>query len=443
MMMKTTPYIVLAALLFLSTWLLAQPALNITSCIDNTIYEESTALSNGLGDYMIVGRTPTSQGGNIRRGLIQTDFCLIPSNATIISVELNIQVQSGYGAVSLHRALKPWGEGTSNAPGDETSGAIATAGDATWSFSSYNTASWDNAGGDFTPTASAISLAEAGKTAIFSTSTMRDDVQSWVNGAPNHGWLLRGAESSTGTIIRLKSGDILSGIPYITVQFTVPPRKIVISEVNTDNQWVEIFNPGLMPIDMSDWYLCNNDCDLMTSTAVNVATGSVNIPAGGYTRLEWSGITPGIGQIALMKSKANYFEVMEDYVQYGSGNQSRSQSAVNAGVWDFRSLAAPTPTVGNSIGLMEGLYFSGADSYSSYWERQSPTPGFRNTCTPFRSLTGTIPLGNYAAERIEMNGVAMTGSGVSLYYSEMVEFKTNAEIPMNSTFQVIRTDCAN
>lgn len=442
-MMKTTLLQVLAALCICTPMLLAQPAINITSCIDNTIYEESTSLSNGSGDFIIVGRLPSSQGGHIRRGLIQTEFCFIPSNATVISVELNIQVQSGWGNVSLHKANKAWDEGTSDATGDETSGAAATANDATWGFSKFNSIPWDSNGGDFDATPSASSLAKGGETAVFSSSTMREEVQSWVNGAPNHGWLLKGNEGSTGTIISLKSGDILSGIPYITVRFTVPDRSVIINEVNVDNQWLELVNHGSTPVDISDWYLCNSGCDLFTSAEVGILNGSLIIPPGGYSRVGWTGITSGSGQIALMKSKANYFETMEDYLQYGSGNQSRSSIAVLAGVWGNQLLAAPSPIPGQSIGLIEGIYTSGEDSNSSYWDVQSPTPSAANTCASFLELSGSIALGNYAAHSIEMNGTTLTGSGVNLFYSEMVEFQEMAEISSGTTFCVIKTSCTN
>ena len=60
----------------------------------------------------------------------------------------------------LHRVLSDWGEGTSGAGGDPLhmgggGGSPATAGDATWLHTFFDTSFWANPGGDFSSTASA------------------------------------------------------------------------------------------------------------------------------------------------------------------------------------------------------------------------------------------------------------------------------------------------
>src|SRR5207245_4445434 len=74
---------------------------------------------------------------------------------------------------------------------------------ATWSHRFYNTVLWNNAGGDFAPTASASTLVGLvpNVTSVWNSSAgMVNDVQSWLdNPSSNFGWLLLGDESTTST----------------------------------------------------------------------------------------------------------------------------------------------------------------------------------------------------------------------------------------------------
>jgi hypothetical protein len=162
---------------------------------DNTLYEDATgALSNGLGQYFFAGHT----SGVILRSVLAFDLSSIPSNATITSVGLTMVVsQSSGGATnfSLYRALADWGEGTSDASGDETAGATSTTGDATWLHRFYPGTLWSAAGGDFDATSATTSVSGA---ALYqwSSATLLSDVQGWYsNPSTNFGWVLRGAES--------------------------------------------------------------------------------------------------------------------------------------------------------------------------------------------------------------------------------------------------------
>ncbi|MBI2477538.1 MAG: hypothetical protein HYV60_02470, partial [Planctomycetia bacterium] len=88
---------------------------------DNTLYENATGdLSNGVGQHLFVGRTNQA---SIRRGLINFDVgANIPVGSTINNVSLQLHVsklRSGSDTVALHQVLASWGEGTSNAPGEE------------------------------------------------------------------------------------------------------------------------------------------------------------------------------------------------------------------------------------------------------------------------------------------------------------------------------------
>ena len=164
---------------------------------DNTLYQSATgAVSNGLGQYFYGGRT---NQGVVLRSVLAFDLSSIPSNATITSVALRMvvsQSSGGTAAVSLHRALASWGEGTSDAGGDESVGAPSTTGDATWVHRFYSGTLWSTAGGDFDATPSATMSVSGAATYVWASSTMLSDVQGWfANSATNFGWVLRGAET--------------------------------------------------------------------------------------------------------------------------------------------------------------------------------------------------------------------------------------------------------
>ncbi len=164
---------------------------------DNTLYQNATgAVSNGAGQYFYGGRT---NQGVVLRSVLAFDLTSIPPNATITSVSLTMVVsQSSGGAtgMSLHRALANWGEGTSDASGDESVGAPATTNDATWLHRLYPGTLWSTAGGDFFATASATTSVSGAGTFVWSSATLLSDVQGWfANSATNFGWVLRGAEA--------------------------------------------------------------------------------------------------------------------------------------------------------------------------------------------------------------------------------------------------------
>ena len=162
-------------LLFLSTliinWSLSgQFDLNITAYQDNTIYQDDVNGSNGIGEYLLVGKTSVSDGSQLRRALIQFDLSLIPSNSIITSAEIRIQGYSGGPSyVNMHRVLTSWGEGDSKAPLTELFAAPADPPDATWTQSQFGTAPWIAAGGDYDPTVSASAIAKAGTRSDFTS----------------------------------------------------------------------------------------------------------------------------------------------------------------------------------------------------------------------------------------------------------------------------------
>ena len=115
----------------------------------------------GCGDGPLFAGQTGSFG--IRRALMRFDVAAaVPAGSTIQSAALDVYVDKS-GPVSmatdvfaLHRLVSDWGEGASLCViGD---GVPAEPGDATWSYSFYDTVSWTTPGGDFSSTAS-VSMA--------------------------------------------------------------------------------------------------------------------------------------------------------------------------------------------------------------------------------------------------------------------------------------------
>jgi hypothetical protein len=202
----------------------------LTPAHDNTLYEDSGgALSNANGLTFIAGTTQSRDAK--RRGLVQFDVSSIPAGSTITGVDLQLFCEGQSAAnstpavVSLHRALASWGEGTSVAtPDHEGGGAPSTTNDATWIHRFYPSVSWVNAGGDFDPSASAsLTVGNAGLTYDWSSAGLIADVQSWVNGGGNFGWLVLGDESFAGSARAFSSREDHANKPLLTVTYVPAP----------------------------------------------------------------------------------------------------------------------------------------------------------------------------------------------------------------------------
>lgn len=210
----------------------AAPALGdqviIYPSADNTLYQDGAGgLSNGSGSYFFAGRT---DGDELRRGLVRFDLTAIPAGSTIDGVTLYMRLsrtRSGDQPVSIHRVYQPWGEGASNADGEEGQGAPSASGDATWIHTFYPDQRWSNAGGDFDPTPSATTIVprQDGVFYAWNDPSMIVDVQVWVDDPQsNNGWLVRGKESVSKTAKRFDSRNIneQNRRPYLVVNFTPP-----------------------------------------------------------------------------------------------------------------------------------------------------------------------------------------------------------------------------
>jgi DNA/RNA endonuclease YhcR with UshA esterase domain len=276
-------------LLVTLVWGFAQTTVTLTSSKDNTIFESPTGvLSSGAGGEVITGRT---NGALLRRALMQFDVSSIPSNATITSVSLKLQMtktSSGSFDVELHKVGSDWGEGASNAGtgNGSGSGAAAMAGDATWVHTASPSSSWTTVGGDFDGTASAtLAVNGLGSYTWASTAGLVADVQSWVtNGATNFGWAIIGDEGVNKTTKHFvtKEGTNTAFRPELSVTYTTPaPTDIVISEIHYNGpeggsdttEYIELYNNGNTTVNLNGWSF---------SQGVTYTFPNISVNAGGY-----------------------------------------------------------------------------------------------------------------------------------------------------------------
>ncbi len=195
---------------------------------DNTLIESPTgSLSNGAGQFFFAGKT-AQQSNALRRGVIAFDIAAnVPAGATINSVSLRLNMSKtlpGSQTVELRRLTGNWGEGTSDAGGNEGAGAPATTNDATWIHRFFNTSTWTAAGGDFVATVSAsVSVGDVAAYTWGSTAQMVADVQGWLNSpANNFGWIVLGNEAAASSAKRFDTKENLMAAnrPALTIDYT-------------------------------------------------------------------------------------------------------------------------------------------------------------------------------------------------------------------------------
>jgi hypothetical protein len=206
---------------------------------DNSLFESlDGSLSNGAGEYLFVGKTLQAEN-TLRRGLIGFDFSSIPAGAAITHVDLTMNMSRtivGAFDIELRRSLTDWGEGDSDAPGQEGTGTDSTPGDATWIHASYDTQTWSVPGGDFSSDVSAsVSVGDNGFY-TWKSSQMIDDVQAWLDTPDsNFGWLLITDETQT-TAKRFDSRENSTpeNRPQLVVDYLFTPESPVAAAAPVD-----------------------------------------------------------------------------------------------------------------------------------------------------------------------------------------------------------------
>ena len=152
----------------------------------------------------------------------------LPSNAIVQSAELTVFLSNanpGASNIELHRVVTNWGEGNSDAPGSEGSGAPSQAFDATWIHSFFSSTLWSTAGGDFDASVSSARVVDGSAFYKFqSNSVIVADVQNWLDGTnPNFGWIMLGDETVAGNAKRFdtRENPIIANKPILRVSYNV------------------------------------------------------------------------------------------------------------------------------------------------------------------------------------------------------------------------------
>ena len=208
---------------------------------DNTLYEDvAGSRSNGSGAHLFAGRT---RNGSIQRAVLVFDVArAIPPGSIVEGAALNLHMsktRAGPQPAELRRVLAEWGEGASNAPGNEGAGAPSQPDDATWIHRFFDDRFWIVPGGNFLAAPSAV-ISVGGVSAYTwgPTDQMVADVQAWLEDPSiNHGWVLIGNELASGTAKRYDSREypIPARRPVLTVEYS-PPNQPPVADAGMDVQ---------------------------------------------------------------------------------------------------------------------------------------------------------------------------------------------------------------
>lgn len=335
---------------------------SLTPSKDNTLYDNPDGdVSNGVGSYLFGGLT--DEGSNDRRRVVMAFDVSgsIPAGSTIDSVTLTLEMSRSKVnnmTFDLHRLTSDWGEGVSNADGQEGAGAPSQPNDATWIHTFYDesdTNLWTTPGGDFNPTASASTVVgkNVGAYTWGSSSQMISDVQGWLdNPSTNFGWLLKGPEGlRSAKRFNSRENSDASTWPTLTVTFTSGGPSIFNwvgtgggGSFHDDANW----DAGAAPSSATDIVnLVNTDTEDQVATLANSVTVD-DLTVNGLTNT----MTLGIGQGLTIN--VNTLEVgelggLDMEMAVGNAAQVNVSGSVSlAGHLSLRT-AGPTPAANDTF----------------------------------------------------------------------------------------------
>ncbi|NOS99381.1 MAG: DNRLRE domain-containing protein [Phycisphaerales bacterium] len=198
----------------------------LTPSKDNTLFQDVTgSTSNGAGEYLFAGLTATN---SIRRALVAFDVAgSVPAGSTIVGATLTMNMSKtivGPKSIELRRVSADWGEGASDAIGDEGMGDDAEPGDATWIHRYRPSSLWATPGGDFSGTLSATTSVGVEAPYSWTSPQLIADVQSMLDSpGGNFGWIVIGAETGAPTAKRFDSRENLPSVrPVLEIQYDRP-----------------------------------------------------------------------------------------------------------------------------------------------------------------------------------------------------------------------------
>jgi hypothetical protein len=430
--------------------------LELGASMDNSMFSENSAESNGAGNNIFAGKI--QNGTALRRALIKFEVSSIPANAIIESVRLELFVFRSARSTStphnfsIHKVTNEWGEGASSGNGG---GAVAQTNDATWGQRLYPNTNWSIAGGDFEVTESASQMVSYSNLNLekdeWSSIQMISDVTSWVaNPSGNYGWVLIGDESTNGSAKGFVSKEMASPYDYarpkLSITYSIPSfNKIFVNELNPKKKWVELYNPGATPIDVTNYSLANGANSIAVS-GTTILNGNLLLGAQSYLVIKWPNISVATGELALYDGALGSSNLI-DYIQYGSGNQTHAAKAVTAAVWD--NVASFKPSISDSaksFSLTIGQPFiNGEASNATHWLTQLQTPTYiNNPCLGSLSLKGNLVEADYyASDSIQVTGILSSPKDVLIDAGMAVHLNPGLLIESGNVFGVEIGGCPN
>lgn len=223
--------------------------------------------------------TSTTNAGANGSILIEFDLSSIPLGSTVYSAELSLYetARSTTTSISAYRILRDWNEGNKN-------GTAAESSEVDWVHYNHDSGTWTTPGarGSTTDRAAAASATDATFDATvnhfhsWSGAGMVADVQAWVDGTENNGWVLYG----DGAYSRLKTSDDAAAAsrPKLTITYGANTSATTLSNapvLNSPTTPTNDARPAISNSSTADSSFANNIVNLYDG-ATKVATTHAN-----------------------------------------------------------------------------------------------------------------------------------------------------------------------
>ena len=173
--------------------------------------------------------------------------------------------------------------------------------------------------------------------------------------------------------------------------------QVRINEVGTNGvrfqgaqKWVELYNAGSDTVDVGLLLLCDFP-QYPEIRSLSVLAGDTKIPGQGFLVISWPGLDANNlndAEIGLYEARTfdfNDASKLLDYMQWGSGNQTRSQVAQGAGLW-VASEFVPAPGEGLSM-----QYIDNGEAGAGNWAVGVPSPNGPNVLSTSIGQSKILP----------------------------------------------------
>ncbi len=139
-------------------------------------------------------------------------------------------------------------------------------------------------------------------------------------------------------------------------------------------KWIEFHNTGDSDVDLSQYWVCIEPNYIQVGS-LNILSGDVTIPAGGFLVVEWSALGTTQGELGLFREGpfGNSDNIL-DYMQYGADGNGRDDVADEAGIW-VENEFIPTVATDETYSFFEE---DASTSPVENWWPGIPTPGEAN-----------------------------------------------------------------